>query len=138
MAAGPTYDVPATREEEEAQTTEVAVAGATVEAVRVLHAPAIVTFTRSGFTARVVSSRRPPVPIIAVTDTERVYRQLSLVWGVLPVLCSHETTYDNMWEAGRRTLLKSGIASEGERVIVTAGVPFHVTGTTNMVKIEVL
>ncbi len=138
LATGPAYDVPAGPNDGDPQATEVAVAGATAEAVRVLRAPAVVTFTRSGFTARVVSSRRPPVTILAVTDTERVYRQLSMVWGVLPVLCLQEPTYENMWEAARAELLRRGVASEGERVVVTAGVPFHVAGTTNMVKIESL
>ncbi len=139
MVQGPTYDVPAgVIDEGEPEPTEVAIAGATAEAVRVLHSPAIVTFTTSGFTARVVSSRRPPVPIIAVTDTDRVYRQLSMVWGVLPVLCQLEQTYENMWASARTELLRRGIAREGDRIVVTAGVPFHVSRTTNMVRIESL
>lgn len=138
LLAGPAYDVPDPPVDREPALTEMAVAQATLEAVRSLKAPAIVTFTKSGHTARVVSSVRPPVPILTVTDTPRVYRQLSLVWGVLPVLCATEPTYENMWAVGRAELLRRGLASDGDRVAITAGVPFHQRGTTNMVRIETL
>jgi len=138
LPGGPPYDVPASPAAGEPAPTELAVACATLEAVRALRAPAIVTFTRSGFTARVVSSRRPPVPILAVTDTVKVQRQLSLVWGVLPVLCQTEPTHEDMWEIARAELRRRGLAGPGDRIVVTAGVPFHVRGTTNMVRIETL
>ncbi|NIR43677.1 MAG: pyruvate kinase, partial [Gemmatimonadetes bacterium] len=118
--------------------TEFAVACATLEAVRAIQAPAVVTYTRSGFTARVISSRRPPVPILAVTDTETVRRQLAMVWGVLPVLCADAIADEPMWEVARAELLRRGLAASGDRVVVTAGVPFHVRGTTNMVRIRTL
>ena len=136
LAGGPAYDVPQILRERAPVATEVAVAGATVKAVRLLDAPAVVTFTKSGFTARVISSRRPPVPIVAVTDTEPVFRQLGIVWGILPVLCRDEPEYENMWEVARAELLRLGLASPGDRVVVTAGIPFHVRGTTNMVRIQ--
>jgi pyruvate kinase len=136
LTGGPPYDVPALTAETGALPTEVAVACATVEAVRAIQAPAVLTFTRSGYTARVVSSRRPPVPVLAVTNSEKVWRQLSLVWGVVPVLCHREPSYDDMWDHGRAELLKRGLASPGDRVVVTAGMPFHVNGTTNMIRIE--
>lgn len=138
LLGGPSYDVPARARDGGPASTEVAVACATVEAVRAIEAPAVVSFTRSGYTARVVSSRRPPVPILTVTDSETVLRQLSLVWGVVPVLCRGEPSYDNMWSTGRDELLERGIAVAGDRVVVTAGMPFHVQGTTNMVRIEAL
>jgi pyruvate kinase len=136
LTGGPPYDVPALTAETGPLPTEVAVACATVEAVRAIRAPAVLTFTRSGYTARVVSSRRPPVPVLAVTNSEKVWRQLSLVWGVVPVVCHSQPSYDDMWERGRAELLKRGLASPGDRVVVTAGMPFHVNGTTNMVRIE--
>ncbi|MEO7997824.1 MAG: pyruvate kinase, partial [Gemmatimonadaceae bacterium] len=64
--------------------TEEAIAAATVAAVRMMDAPLVVVFTKSGFTARIVASHRPSVPILALTDEPRVCRQLSLVWGVVP------------------------------------------------------
>jgi pyruvate kinase len=138
LTGGPLYDVPAFTDGLGAAPTEVAVAGATVEAVRAIRAPAVVCFTRSGYTARVVSSRRPPVPILAVTDDVTVLRQLSMVWGVVPVLCENEANYDEMWRTARGELLRRSAAAVGDRVVVTAGMPFHVHGTTNMVRIEVV
>jgi pyruvate kinase len=76
--------------------TEEAIAAATTAAVRMLHAPLVVVFTKSGFSARIVSSHRPAVPILALTDEPRVCRQLSLVWGVIPRLVPTARGYDHM------------------------------------------
>jgi pyruvate kinase len=136
---GPKYDIPmAHRLRVGATPTEHAVAAATAEAVRLLGAPAVITFTMTGGTTRLVSSYRPPVPIIGVTDQVRTWRQLALVWGVEPVLCTAEINYDNMLAVARAHLLRERIAQPGQRVVVTAGVPFHVAGTTNMLRIEEL
>jgi pyruvate kinase len=88
-----------------------------------------------------VSSYRPPVPVIGVCDDPRVYRQLALVWGVQPLLCrfSGRPNYDEIMACARGTLLAQGIAHPGDRIVVTAGLPFfHVAGTTNMLRVEVL
>jgi pyruvate kinase len=69
--------------------TEVAIAAATTEAARRIRSPLIVVYTRSGFSARVVSSLRPNVPILAITDSQKTYRSLAMVWGVDPVLCDN-------------------------------------------------
>ena len=136
---GPKYDVPMLhRLRLGATPTEHAIAAATVEAVRLLGAPAVVTFTTTGSTTRLVSSYRPPVPILGVTDMVKTWRQLSLVWGVLPVMCTTEVSYEHMLAAARDYLLANRIARPGQRVVVTAGVPFHVRGTTNMLRIEEL
>ncbi len=136
---GPKYDIPILENLRAGATpTEHAVAAATVEAVRLLGAPAIVTLTTTGFSARLVSSYRPPVPIIAVCDREVTFRQLALVWGVHPVLWDGDVTYGGMLEAARQFLVRQGIAQRSARVVVTAGYPFHVRGTTNMMRVEVL
>lgn len=135
---GPKYDLPTHRLREGATPTEHAIAAATVEAVRLLGAPAVVTFTRSGSTTRLVSSYRPPVPVLGVSDQERTWRQLALAWGVYPVLCSGPVSYDSMLSAARRYLLEHKLAEAGQRVVVTAGIPFHVQGTTNMLRVEAL
>ena len=109
-----------------------------MEAVRLLGAPAIITLTRSGFSARLVSSYRPPVPIIGISDQIVTFNQLALVWGVHPVLCEQEVTYSTMLDCAREYLIDSGIARPGDRVVVTAGYPFHVSGTTNMLRVEEL
>ena len=142
FSRGPTYDDPILNPLRAGATrTEHAIAAATVEAVKLLGSPAIVTLTKSGFTSRLVSSYRPPVPVLGVCTDLRVYRQLALVWGVIPVLCSfkREPRYDDIFECARRALLEREVCAEGDRVVVTAGVPFfHVAGTTNMLKVEEL
>jgi pyruvate kinase len=136
---GPKYDVPVYSQLPVGATpTEHAIAAATVEAVRLLGTPAIVCLTRSGFTARLVSSYRPPVPIIGVSDQARTYNRLALVWGVIPVRCFTEVTYDSLLACARTYLIESGIARPGDRILVTAGYPFHVRGTTNMLRVEAL
>ena len=96
LETGPHYDIVIDPGEDGKTPTERAIAGATVEAVRRLKAPLILTFTTSGSTARVVSSFRPPVPILAITDNERTYQQLALVWGVIPIVCSVEASFTEM------------------------------------------
>jgi pyruvate kinase len=117
-------------------TTEVAIAAATVAAVDMLGAPLVVVFTKSGFSARVVASKRPKVPILALTDEPRTYRQLALVWGVVPELVPHCADYDEMMERTKDVVVQRELASNGDRIIVTAGVPFDMPGTTNLLKVE--
>jgi pyruvate kinase len=118
--------------------TEDAIAAATVAAARQLGAPLVCVFSKSGFSARVVSSHRPPVPILALTDTERTARQLALVWGVVPELVAHQHSYDDMIGVALEAAVKRELAVPGDRVIVTAGVPFDEPGTTNTMKVEVV
>ncbi|HEX2693442.1 MAG TPA: pyruvate kinase [Gemmatimonadaceae bacterium] len=117
-------------------TTEVAIAAATVAAVDMLGAPLVVVFTKSGFSARVVSSKRPAVPILALTDEPRTFRQLALVWGVVPELVPHCADYDQMMGRAKSAVVTRELASNGDRIIVTAGVPFDMPGTTNLLKVE--
>ncbi len=116
--------------------TEDAIAVAVCAAAELLTAPLIVCFTSSGFTARTVAAYRPSVPILAVTPEPETYRQLSLVWGVVPMLTTHFDSYEPMITAARRTILDRALAETGDVVVVTAGVPFDVPGTTNVLKIE--
>ncbi|HEY0024124.1 MAG TPA: pyruvate kinase [Longimicrobium sp.] len=138
LETGPHYDIPIDPGVDGTTPTERAIAGATVEAVRRLKAPLILTFTSSGSTARVVSSFRPPVPILAITGNPQTYQQLALVWGVIPVVCSREATYAEMMECGREEAVKRGLAQPGERIVVTAGLPMHKAGTTNLLQVVVI
>ncbi|HEX6058073.1 MAG TPA: pyruvate kinase [Gemmatimonadaceae bacterium] len=129
------------REERRTQTpggasTEDAIAAATVAAARSIGTPLVVTITKSGFTARVVSSRRPDVPVLALTDSPRTCRQLSLVWGVVPQLVPSVESYEEMIDFARRTIVERELAERGERIVVTAGVPFGRAGTTNLLRVE--
>jgi pyruvate kinase len=119
-----------------AVSTEHAIAAAATSAVRSLGAPALIVFTKSGFSARVVASHRPGVPILVLTDQDRTYRQLALVWGVIPCLVKHCATYEDMVKLALDAVRASGLARQGDRVVVTAGVPFDVPGTTNLMKVE--
>ncbi len=118
--------------------TEDAIAVAVCAASELLHVPLILCFTSSGFTARKVATYRPTVPIIGATPEAETYRQLSLVWGVLPIHTTHSTDYDGLLNQARAQILERKLARPGERVVVTAGVPFDVPGTTNLLKIEAL
>jgi pyruvate kinase len=119
-------------------TTEVAIAAATIAASQMLGTPLIVVFTKSGFSARVVSSHRPRVPILALTDQPGTYRQLALVWGIIPELVPHSDSYDEMMTRAKSAVVARDLAAPGDRIIVTAGVPFDVPGTTNLLKVETI
>jgi pyruvate kinase len=117
-------------------TTEETIAAATDTAQRMLGAPIIIVFTKSGASARIVSAHRPQVPILALTDEPRTFSQLALVWGVIPQIVPHCETYEAMVARAREVVLARGLAKEGDRVLVTAGVPFDVPGTTNVLRVE--
>jgi pyruvate kinase len=120
------------------QTTSAAVAAAAMQAAERLDSPFIVTFTRSGYTARIVSAQRPSMPVLAISDQWRTYNQMALVWGVQPVLFRGDVNYRSMLERARDAAMELGLGVTGQRFVVTAGVPFHVPGTTNMMRIEEL
>ncbi len=117
-------------------TVSGAIAGAAAEATARLGAPFVVTLTRSGFTAWVVSAQRLRVPILAVTDETSTCNQLALAWGVIPILCTSGLDYDQMVVEARNYALDVGLGHPGDPFVVTAGFPFHVPGTTNYMRIE--
>src|SRR3989442_14872030 len=117
---------------------EGAIALGTSAVARMLKTPLIVTLTKGGFTARKVAAQRPPVPILAVTTEPVTYQQLALVWGVTPVLVDQVPGYDAMLAVVRDLILKRGYARSGDRIVMTAGVPWDVSGTTNLLKVEVV
>jgi pyruvate kinase len=120
----------------EAVSTEFAIAAASGAAVRMLGAPVLIVFTKSGFSARIVASQRPNVPILVLTDIPRTYRQLALIWGVVPELVPHANSYDEMVRLALDVVRKRELAKPGDKVVVTAGVPFDVPGSTNTLKVE--
>ena len=124
------------RRMETGMSTEFAIAAASAAAVSMLDAPALIVFTKSGFSARVVAAHRPSVPILVLTDVPRTFRQLALVWGVVPELVKHCAKYDEMVDLALEVVQRRGLARTGDRVVVTAGVPFDVPGTTNTLKVE--
>ncbi len=117
-------------------TVEDAIALATCAAAEILAVPLIVCFTRSGFTARKIAAFRPAVPIVGFSTEPVTCRQLAMVWGVIPELAVRVPNYDTMLEGARERLVARGYARPGDRIVVTAGVPFDVPGTTNLLKVE--
>ena len=94
------------------------------------------TFTQSGSTALQVSKHRPAVDIIAPTPFERVARRVSLYWGVTPVILKPKQTTDTMIASVESIMLEQGLARRSELIVLTAGVPIGVAGSTNMMKIH--
>ncbi|CEH32828.1 Pyruvate kinase [Romboutsia lituseburensis] len=101
-----------------------------------LSASAIVTFTSSGHTARMVSKFRPKCPIIATTEDEGVMRRLALTWGVYPVKTSHAGSTDEIIDNSINSVKDMNYLKEGDLVVITAGVPVGVSGTTNLIKVH--
>ena len=99
---------------------------------------AIITPTQSGHSARMVAKYRPKAPIIAVTFSKEVCRRLTLVWGVYPVLSKQAYTTDELLDVAVHKALNTNIISQGCKVIISAGVPVGVSGTTNMMKVHVI
>lgn len=138
LERGPRYLTrPGLRTRGGASPREHAIADATVDSARQIGAPAIVVITRSGFSARLVSSYRPSVPVFAVTTEPSTYRQLAAVWGVRPVLAEGvEVNYERLSEYGRRHVVESGVGEIGASVAITAGFPFHESGSTNNMRLD--
>ena len=103
-----------------------------------LNAAAIITVSKSGRTARMISKFRPTCPIIACTMSKNVYRQLNLSWGVEPVMIEESDTTDALFERAVEAAQKHGYVKQGDITVITAGVPLGVSGTTNMLKVQVV
>lgn len=101
-------------------------------------AKAIVTVTKSGATARMISKYRPEHPIIGCTTYEHVCRQLNLSWGVKPLLIQEESNTDELFEHAVEAAEKTHLVSNGDLVVITAGVPLGISGTTNLMKVHVV
>ena len=99
-----------------------------------INASAIITVSKSGATARTLSKFRPITPIIACVMDEQVRRQLNISWGVTPIIMPYAHSTDELIAGSVATAEKAGMINPGEMVVVTAGVPVGISGTTNMIK----
>ena len=121
---------------------QISVSDATAHAAcltaRDVNAAAIVTVSESGTTARLLSKYRPQQPIIACVMREQVQRQLSLSWGITPLMMSLAHSTDELIEMSTALAKENGYLHNGELAVVTAGVPVGVSGTTNMIKIHMV
>lgn len=100
-----------------------------------LGASAIVASSSSGSTARLVARFRPSAPIMALTDRTETLRQLALSWGVIPHLVSSFVDTDQMFATARTWAVERDLARSGDCLVITAGVPVGVSGTTNLLKV---
>jgi pyruvate kinase len=113
-----------------------AIGRAAWQAANDLEAEHVVCFTMSGFTARLISAYRPNANIIAATQSDEVMRHLSLYWGVQPVKVRPVEQSDEMVGVVEERLLELGLVRKGETLVITAGTPLMMRGTTNMIRLH--
>ena len=117
-------------------TTQDAIAQAADDVAEAVGAKAIIVFTATGSSARRIARTRPQVPVLALTPNLEVRNQLALVWGVYPHLAPDPQDTDDMVRIALREVKALGLAQVGDRVVIAAGVPFGVRGTTNLLRVE--
>jgi pyruvate kinase len=116
-------------------TTNDAIAAAASNIVKTVGASAIVCFTTSGSTARRVARERPAVPSLVLTPSQNTSRRLGLLWGSHAVRTRDVDSFEEMIAKAKRMALRHGLAKAGDRIIITAGVPFGTPGSTNVVHV---
>lgn len=115
-----------------------AISHATVTSAHDLNASAIITVTKSGSTARILSRYRPACVIVGCTTEKHVWRQLALSWGTVPLMIAEESNTDDLFEHAVDAAVQNGLVHDGELVVLTAGVPLGISGTTNLMKVHVV
>jgi len=118
------------------KTVTDAISYATSHIAYELGADAIITATQSGHTARMVSKYKPRAPIVAVSSRRQVASQLTLTWGVNAIICPPVNSTDDMFFNAIQAALKEDLIKDGNLVVITAGVPVGVSGTTNLLRVE--
>ena len=113
-----------------------AISHATVTTAHDLNAVAILTVTKGGTTARTLSKFRPNCPIIALTTDDTTYHQLSLSWGIRAGVIEEKTNTDELIRHALERSVELGYLKKGDLVVITAGVPLGMSGTTNLLKVE--
>ncbi len=103
-----------------------------------LNASAILPLTNSGATARNVSKFRPSTPILAITNQQKVARQLQLVWGVNPLLVEEQTSSTSTFSLAMRMAREQGYLHDGDLVVQTAGTLAGVSGSTDFIKVGIV
>ena len=116
--------------------TTNAICDAACTTARDLNAKAIIAVTKSGTTARRVSKFRPNQPIVASTPDIKTFHQLSLSWGVCPVSALNQDSEEGLFRHAIDCARKIDIVDKGDTVVITAGMPLNLSGTTNILKVE--
>ena len=112
-----------------------AVSGAAVLIAKQINAPAIISLSRSGLTAKMISKHRPECPILGLTPSQQTWRELALVWGVHPVRLSEMSDINVAAREAVTTCVREKLLPEGELVVITAGIPVGRPGSTNVVEV---
>lgn len=115
-----------------------AISHATVTTAMDLNAAAIVTVTKTGQTARMISKFRPTCPIIGCSPDPKIVRQLNMSWGVIPLLVEEQHTTDDLFEHAIKKAQEHKLVSSGDLVVITAGIPLGISGTTNLMKVHIV
>ncbi|MEG2956996.1 MAG: pyruvate kinase alpha/beta domain-containing protein, partial [Christensenellaceae bacterium] len=103
-----------------------------------LGAAAIIAVTKTGMSARMVSKYRPSIPIIGSSPDPFVLRQLNMSWGVTPIEVQNKSNADELFEAVANKAKEQGLLKNGDLVVIMAGVPLKVAGTTNLLKVHIV
>ena len=115
-----------------------AISHATCTTAYDLGAKAIITVTKSGLTARMISKYRPSIPIVSFTTEEYILRHLNLSWGVIPMYLEELESTEDLFDQAVENAQKAGLVENGDLVVITAGVPLGVSGTTNLLKVHIV
>jgi len=116
-------------------TTADAMSGAAGQIVRTLSAAAVCCFTSSGSTARRAARERIAVPLVVLTPSIRTARRLGLLWGTHAVHTRDVQDFEQMVAKAKRAAVRTGVAIQGQRIVMMAGVPFGTPGSTNMLHV---
>lgn len=100
-----------------------------------IKAGAVMAVTKTGYTARRISKFRPETPILGATPYEKTYHQMALVWGVTPLMANYKYDIEVLFDHCVRRALIRGVVSEGEKIVITAGIPLDVPGNTNIIRV---
>ncbi len=128
----------ATRDIHESPNVTNAISHATVTTAHDLGARAILTVSKSGSTARMISKYRPACPIICCTTSPVYQRQMNLSWGVIPLLAEMKTSMDDLFDHAVGLATQAGLLKSGDLVVITAGAPLGISGTTNLLKVHLV
>ncbi|ARD06803.1 pyruvate kinase [Lactobacillus amylolyticus] len=115
-----------------------AIGESVVRTAQELGVKTIIAATKSGYTARMISKYRPNADIIAMTFDEKIQHSLGIVWGVIPVLTRKPKSTDDMFEMAAKVAKEKGLVKNGDLVIIVAGVPVGESGTTNVMKLQII
>lgn len=128
----------AKRDFTEAPNVTSAISHATCTTAQDLGAVAIMTVSKSGRTARMISKYRPECPIISGTTDPTVQRQMNLSWGVVPIMVDEKNNTDELFDHVVDVARKEGLVKDGDLVVITAGAPLGISGTTNLLKVQLV